>query len=244
MNTHDLNTPAMRQGANTNGPGLESRDIVIREYLPNDLEDCAKLAEQAWPFRGVGLSRLDEHNWQIGYVRSSLLWSNWAEVACDQFGIVGVLFGRIDTDWSRTKSFWMIINELPVLARTLVEMPRNPTTAVALSWSFLVTEAKLALKRPRTDAEIEFLIVDVKHRGRGAAKTLLERFFRAASSSGAKVVTVYTDETGNRKFYEQMGFERVATFHDNLVSYYYKGNLSGGVYLLRLDHSIKASQNP
>jgi ribosomal protein S18 acetylase RimI-like enzyme len=213
--------------------------------LPNDLDDCAELAEQAWPFLGGSLSHLDEHNWQMAYLRSSRLWSNWAEVACDQFGVVGVLFGRIDTDWNRTKSFWMIINELLVLVGPLNEMPRNPTIAVALTWNFLMTEIKLALRRPRTDAEIEFLAVDIKHRGRGIAKTLVERFFRTASQSGAKVVTVYTDdEKSNWRFYEHMGFERVATFHDNLVSYYDKGDLNGIVYLLRLDRSSNTSQNP
>ena len=240
-----MNILAMWQGANTTGNAPEPHDIVFREYLPNDLVACAKLAEQAWPYRRGGLSQQDEHNWQIGYVKSARLWSNWAEVACDQYGVAGVLFGRVDTEWTRTKSFWMVLKELSRLVGSLNEMPRNPTTAAVLTWKFLMTETKLALRRPKTDADIAFLTVDLKHRGRGIGKALVERFFRAASRSGARIVTVYTDDkTSNWRFYEQMGFERVATFHDNLASYYDNGHLNGVVYLFRLDRGNKSSQNP
>jgi ribosomal protein S18 acetylase RimI-like enzyme len=235
----------MWRGANTTGLEFKLHDIVFREYLPNDLDACAKLAEQSWPYRRGRLSQPYEHNWMIGFVQSARLWSHWAEVACDPYGVVGVLFGRVDTEWNRTKSFWMILKELPLLVGSLNKMPRNPTTAVVLTWKFLMTETKLALRRPRTDAEIAFLTVDLKHRGRGIGKALVERFFGAASRSSARVVTVYTDDkTSNWRFYEQMGFERVATFHDNLASYYDNTHANGVVYLFRLDRGNKASQKP
>jgi len=57
---------------------------------------------------------------------------------------------------------------------------------------------------------------------------------------GSSVITVYTDDkTSNWQFYERYGFKKVATFYDNVSSYYADVDSNGIVYALDLRESKK-----
>jgi GNAT superfamily N-acetyltransferase len=78
-------------------------------------------------------------------------------------------------------------------------------------------------------------IVDSKHRGRGIGGELIERFLKAARDSGARLVTVYTDDRmSNWQFYERKGFKRIGTFYDNITSHYSGAHARGIIYALDL----------
>jgi ribosomal protein S18 acetylase RimI-like enzyme len=100
-------------------------------------------------------------------------------------------------------------------------------------WHFFVTEFKVLVNMPRSDAEVNLIIVDSKHQGKGLGKKLMDRFMKAARDSGCRLVTLYTDDqASNWRFYEAIGFRKVATFHDGLTSYFVERDAKGIVYVL------------
>jgi ribosomal protein S18 acetylase RimI-like enzyme len=98
-----------------------------------------------------------------------------------------------------------------------------------------LTELKLKVNMPRSDAEIRLFIVDSKHRGKGIGGMLIDRFLHTARDAGSTLATVYTDDkTSNWQFYEKYGFRRVGTFHDNVTSYFCNVDSTGMIYVLDL----------
>lgn len=102
-------------------------------------------------------------------------------------------------------------------------------------WSIAVTEVKIRLKKPPSDASIEMFIVGSKHRGKGIGSALIDRFLEAAIQAGSRLVTVYTDDRqSDWQFYERRGFKRVASFYDNVTSHYSGSQAHGLIYALEL----------
>ena len=211
----------------------DQQGISFRRYVLEDLRACARLAEEAWP-AGSELVSESHEPWGLeGYVESSQLWSNWTEVAYDSEGIVGFLFGRIDKLLGGTSAFDSASRELSMMTRFFFGERRMTSGLLGLFWNLFLTEMKLLVNMPRSDAEIELFIVDSRHRGKGIGRMLIDRFLQAARDTGTSLVTVYTDDkTSNWQFYEKYGFRKVATFHDNLTSYFAGVDSNGIVYVL------------
>ena len=66
-------------------------DITFRQYVDDDLDRCAALATEAWPFLSIVTE--DIHSLMEGFVKFSLLWSDYTEVCCTNDQVVGFLFG-------------------------------------------------------------------------------------------------------------------------------------------------------
>jgi GNAT superfamily N-acetyltransferase len=209
--------------------------ISFRRYSPEDLQACTKLAEDAWP-PGPDLAAKNAGTWGMeGYIESSLMDANWTEVAYDSQGVVGFLFGRIDKYRGEVAVPGSFFGELPTLAKYIVGKYRKTPGILALFWTLLLTELKLKVNMPRSDAEIGLFIVDSKHRGKGIGGVLIDRFLRTAREVGSTLATVYTDDkTSNWQFYEKYGFKRVGTFHDNVTSYFCNVDSTGMIYVLDL----------
>ena len=175
-----------------------------------------------------------------GYVESSLMWSNWSEVACIDDSVVGFLFGRIDKtmrDKSHARSVYL---ETKMLSRWILRNPIELFRSFGLMWNVWITELKLAGHKPPSDAEIELLIVDSKHRGKGIGRSLVGRFLAAAREAGAGVVTVYTEDLqSDYQFYERYGFTKVATFHDDVTSYFANKDSTAIVFALDLKRATE-----
>jgi ribosomal protein S18 acetylase RimI-like enzyme len=106
---------------------------------------------------------------------------------------------------------------------------------ISMVWGIVLTELKLMVKMPRSDASIEMFIVNSKHRGRGIGTELVDRFLRAAKEARSTLVTVYSDDRmSNWQFYERYGFEKIGTFHDNITSFYSGGDARGIILALDL----------
>lgn len=208
------------------------RDMVsYREFDKTDLQSCAMLAKRAWPYKREGFSQADENAAMTAYVESARVQSNWGEVAVTSGEIAGVLFARIDRDWNRLTSFRMVGAQSLMILRAVVSESPRAMLSLRLIYSLLMTEIKLAFLRPRTDAEIELLIVDSESRGKGIGRVLVERFFKAARDMGCRTVTVYTEnKSSNWGFYERMGFRKVESFYDNIASYYDNIHSTGMIY--------------
>ena len=223
---------------NIEAPSNIHREVTFRGYLPSDLAACARLAKEAFPY-GRGSERADSSKWAMeGYVESSLLYSTWSEVACIGDEVVGFLFGRIEKTWKGRNRLRPLFTELAMTAKFLLRDPLMLLRSLGLMWNVWITEAKLAEHRPKSDAEIELLIVDSQHRGRGIGKQLVDRFLGAAVNAGARVATLYTEDLqSSYQFYERYGFRRVATFYDDMTSYFANEPSMAIIYALDLKRS-------
>jgi len=211
------------------------QSISFRRYTPEDLMACTRLAEEAWP-PGPGLANKNAGTWGMeGYIESSLMNANWTEIAYDSQGVVGFLFGRINKYRGEVAVPGSLFGELPTLAKHVVGKYRKTPGILVLFWTLLLTELKLKVSMPRSDAEILLFIVDSKHRGKGIGGMLIDRFLHTARDVDSTLATVYTDDkTSNWQFYEKHGFMRVGTFHDNVTSYFCNVDSTGMIYVLDL----------
>jgi len=218
-----MTNPADRQG------------ISFRRYAPDDLQACTRLAEEAWP-PGPDLVAKGVASWGMeGYIESSLMNANWTEVAYDSQGVVGFLFGRIDKYSGDVAVPGSLFGELPMLAKYIVGKYRKSPRIWVLFWTLLLTELKLMLNMPRSDAQIELFIVGFEHRGKGIGGMMIDRFLHTARDVGSILATVYTDDrTSNWQFYEKYGFRRVGTFHDDVTSFFCNVDSTGMIYVLDL----------
>jgi len=170
-----------------------------------------------------------------GYIESSLMNANWTEIAYDSQGVVGFLFGRIDKYRGEAAVPGSLFGELPMLAKYIVGKYRKTPGILELFWTLLLTELKLKINMPRSDAEIGLFIVDSKHRGKGIGGMLIDRFLHTARDVGSTLTTVCTDDkTSNWQFYEKYGFRRVGTFHDDVTSFFCNVDSTGMIYVLDL----------
>jgi GNAT superfamily N-acetyltransferase len=213
----------------------DRQDISFRRYAPEDLQACTRLAEEAWP-PGPDLATNDAVSWGMeGYIESSLMNANWTEIAYDSQGVVGFLFGRIDKYRGEVAAQGSLFGELPMLAKHIVGRYRKTPGILIFFCTLLLTELKLKVNMPRSDAEIRLFIVDSKHRGKGIGSLLIDRFLHNARDVGSTLATVYTDDKmSNWQFYEKYGFRRVGTFHDNVTSYFCNVDSTGMIYVLDL----------
>lgn len=214
---------------------MENHSVVFRDYSSKDLAPCVGLALEAWPFppgMGVGAKTEDMiSNW-IGSTVSS---STYAEVAEDEHGIVGMLFGEIrgGTRLGKQREQGAYGIGLSTMLRGLLGEYGNIRLAFGIIMSFFITELKLMVNRTRSDAEITMLIVGESHRGKGLGKELVDRFIEAAKKQGARSVSLYTDDqTSNWRFYEAYGFKQVAKFYDNGSSRYSGKHANALIYRL------------
>ena len=215
--------------------GTVGSGVSFRIFDPGDLSTCGRLAEDAWPAGPSIASKDFEQSGMKGYVEYSRNRSNWTDVAFTSDGIIGFLFGRIDGHLGEPAPREPSLGELPSAIRSFLVRGHITPSLLMFLWNLTMTEVKLKLKMPKSDASIEMLIVDSKHRGKGVGKALLERFLMAAEESGASLVTVYSDNwVSNWRFYERRGFTKVETFHDNITSHYSGSNAQGIIFALNL----------
>lgn len=213
-------------------PGPE---VSFRRYAPGDVPTCARLAKEAWPAHEDVARGHSEQTGMEGYMEYSLGVSNYTDIATMQDGMAGFLFGRIDGYPGKPVQRRPMLGELPSTVRSSLGHGSTMKSVLGFLWSLVLTDLKLVLRTPRSDAAIEMFIVDSKHRGRGIGGELIERFLKAARDSGARLVTVYTDDRmSNWQFYERRGFRRVGTFYDNITSHYSGAHARGIIYALNL----------
>ena len=169
----------------------------------------------------------------------SLRASNYADIAYSPAGMAGFLFGRIDGHGEEKRVSGPDTEETESKTRTSMRDWLFAISHLKFLWCILLTDLKLMLYMPRSDATIEMFIVASEHRGKGVGSALLERYLDAAKGSGAKLVTVYTDDRmSDWRFYERKGFTKVRTFKDNITSHYSGSYARGIIYKLELGQDL------
>jgi len=210
-------------------------EVSFRRYAPGDIPACARLAREAWPADEDITSGHSEQTGMEGYMEYSLGASNYADIATTPDGMAGFLFGRIDGYPGRQVQRRSMLGELPSIIGSSLEHGPTAKSMLGFLWSLVLTDLKLMIKMPKSDAAIEMFIVHSRHRGIGIGTELMDRFLKAAADTGARLVTLYTDDRmSNWQFYERRGFRRVGTFYDNITSHYSGAHARGIIYALDL----------
>ncbi|MBU0684865.1 MAG: GNAT family N-acetyltransferase [Thermoplasmatota archaeon] len=204
---------------------------LFRQFRADDMDACSRLAWDAWVAGSDKSDEFADPRVMEGYVRTFVVRSNWTEVAHDSHGVTGLLFGRIGSLKGKAGSR-SLSSKLGMIPQFLFGTHGQHVSPVLL-WHFFMTEFKVLVNVPRSDAEVNLIIVDPKYQGKGLGKKLIERFVGAARDARCRLVTLYTDDqASNWRFYEVIGFRKVATFHDGLTSYFVERDAKGIVYVL------------
>ena len=215
----------------------ERPEVAFRTCRPEDLPRFAHMAMMTWPSSTTALSRDLELSGMEGYMLHSLRQANWTDVACDEDGMaVGFLFGRIEGYEGAAIPGRSMLGEVPTVLRSYLSKGGNMMPGlVSLAFSLVLTDLKLKILMPQSDASVEMFIVDPAHRGKGIGSALMERFLEAAEKRGSNTVALYTDDAGSDwQFYERRGFSRVGTFRDNMTSLYLGEEAHGIIYVFDL----------
>ncbi len=195
------------------------------------MDACSRLAWDAWAADADMRDEFANPRVMEGYVRTFMVRSNWTEIAYDSSGVIGLLFGRV----GRVKSSenpGPLASELGMIPQLIFGVDGQRISPVVI-WHFFSTEFKVLVNVPRSDAEVNLIIVESRYQGKGLGKKLMERFIGAARDAGCKSLTLYTDDAAsNWRFYEILGFKKVATFHDGLTSFFVERKANGLVYVL------------
>lgn len=245
QNSIQINVPASRftcavsiQEQKKDSSAIQS-EVSFRRYEQGDISVLARLARDAWPADASLGSAEQELSVMESYIEYSLSVANWTDIACTPEGIVGFLFGGIDNYPDKALRRKSALGELPAAIRWFLRRGQRTPWHISFVWGIILTELKLRLKTPRSDASIEMFIVDSRHRGRGIGGMLIDRFLNAAREAGSSLVTVYSDDKmSNWQYYERRGFKRVGTFYDNITSQYSGSDAHGIIFALSLEEEV------
>ena len=208
-------------------------NLHFREYKPDDFQRCVELTADAWHDE---ITISDWRRLREAYTQLALAKSNWKEMAYLSDEVVGLLFGKIGNQhhglFSGTKTY---IRRLVIIIRALIDQHGQIARPYIVPLVHILTEVKLLINRPKSDAEIVYLLVDSKHRGKGLGSRLVERFINAAISEGASRICVYSDnQASDWKFYGKFGFMQTSIFYDNWSSHFNGKPSKGVIYALSL----------
>ncbi len=204
--------------------------LRMRELREDDIAACSRLAWEAWVDPDEPMDE-NQPSPMEGYVRSFLMRSNWNFVVEESGKIVALFFGRIGRGAGKKGAF---SNEISMIPHFLFGAGDKHIPPIVI-YHFFMTEFKVFVNVPRSDAEVNLITVSRKLQRKGLGRQLMDRFVSAAKAAGCRLLTLYTDnQMSNWRFYEIYGFRKVATFHDNLTSYFSETSADGIVYALDL----------
>ena len=205
--------------------------ITFRQYENGDLERCCEIAVRAWP-EIFSMARRGEAKFAMeAYMDFYRASSSWREVACESGAVVGLLFGRVESDLSLLGRLRAFIGEQLVYLRFLAGLYGNMSHRLLLVRKAMADDRSKAANSPEADGEVVFFVVDRDRWGRGIGRELMDRFVRHARERGAGRIIVYTNDPGcSWGFYDRYGFRLRSTFRDNFTSYVRKEEVKAFIF--------------
>ena len=179
-------------------------DITYRPYVDDDLDRCAVLAADAWPIAAVIAE--DTHSLMKGFVKLSLLWSDYTELCCINNKVVGFLFGLTQ---KKLPSFRQSLEMNKMSWQFFTGKYGKPRHRLRFLMSFTQTLVKVEFYCRTFDSEIELFVVDKECRGQGIGQCLIEHYLDQLR--GLDVPGVHLHTTSHNKaacrLYEKVGFQ-------------------------------------
>jgi len=222
--------------------------FTYRPYKTEDLDRCARIADQAWPLDQSIVSASDKPLIMKAYVELSYHMSDYSEVCCNDNGAVGFIFCttvRRRASISQRKALHKLLKAF--LAGHYGRINRPFTFLL----SFIMNLLKVEFLCRKFTSEVILFAVDNDVRGHGIGRKLMDRYIRYAQRKKQKTVCLYTDIESNWRFYEDYGFVRYRSFKDNeltfekkhkIMSFIYYYNLPGIRRLTAFKHQQKQAQ--
>ena len=205
---------------------LES--LSFREYRRDDLQKCVQITANAWPELTRGMPLLSVE-WYQGS-------ATWKEVVCVSEELVGVLFGRADSDLPVLDRLRITLTHVTMYLKLLFGLYGRVPHRLTVIRHAMSDDRRIAANTPDVGGEITFLVVDASYRGKGIGKAMMSRFIDHAKKNGAKRVSVYTIDPGsNLGFYEKYGFRVHSSFRDGFMSFVRKEEVKGRIYVLDIE---------
>ncbi|MCG2821465.1 MAG: GNAT family N-acetyltransferase [Candidatus Atribacteria bacterium] len=207
-------------------------ELRFREFDAKDISKCSELVVDAWPIVNALGTKEDVNKFISIFIELTLLSSTWREVVCVSDNIIGLLFGRINSDYrNKFKAFFSILS---IGMKIILWKYKGVSKRLTLLRKIISTEIKVMLNSPKSDGEVTFFIVDSKYRGKGIGRMSMDRFIDTAKKKNAKMISVYTEQESNWRFYENYGFRKYRTFYDDMTSFFRKEDINGFIYTINL----------
>jgi len=213
----------------------------FRKFSMKDISRCSELAAEEWAIVSASLSKEDAIKSTKVLINTSRKFCTWLEVVCISDNVIGFLFGRINSDYNMKNKIMAFFSMFALPIKVIIGrfgiagIYKRPSKRFTFFKKLILNDIKVMRNHPKkTDGEINLFFVDSKYRGKGIGRMLMDRFIDNAKNKNAKVITAYTVQIGNWKFYETYGFKRYSTFDDDLTSYIKNENVKGFVYAIDL----------
>jgi ribosomal protein S18 acetylase RimI-like enzyme len=210
--------------------------VSFRPFRPDDLSACAKFAADAWPVVSALVPEQDSVKLMHGYIELACLPSTWLEVACISDQVVGLLFGRVDSDCTPVTKLRMLSSSLRLGYKAILGQYGRIKNPLILLRKGIATGDRVKKHMPEADAIVELFVVDSEHRGKGIGRALMNRFVTAAKRKGARAIALHTDQLSSWWFYEKYGFKRWSAFTEVISSHLKGEDVEGYAYVMELEH--------
>jgi len=214
------------------GHSLET--LSFREYRQADSQRWVEIMASAWPklTRSIHLASVE---WYVGS-------ATWKETACVSDTVVGILFGKIDSDLTSLGRLRIFLTHATVYLKLLFGFYGRLPHSLTCIKNGISSERKIASSLPDVDGEITFFAVDVAYRRKGIGKALVGRFIDHAKKKGARRIFVYTTDPGSDwAFYERYGFRKYSSFRDSFMSFAWKEEVTAIIYILDIERQSQSS---
>lgn len=207
-------------------------NLSFRPFQKDDIPECAQFAADAWPVASAMVPEQDVVKLMHAYVELCRLPSNRLEAACISGQIAGILFGRFNAEYTMAHELRALFSYLSLGMRAIAGKYGKLSKPLIVLRKSIATSAQVRKHMPKSDAVVEWFVVDAKHRGKGIGRALMDRFVNAAQGKGAQTIALHTDQLSTWQFYERYGFTRLSTFTEIFSSYLKSKDVKGFVYTL------------
>jgi len=206
--------------------------VQFRKFNKKDTSRCSELTVDAWSFVSALVPKEDMVKFMHLYVELNRIYSTWMEVACISDNIVGLFFGRVDSDYKMIAQFKAFFSFCMICIRMVCGRCGRVSAPFTLLRKLISDESNIKRNTPKSDGEVVFIVVDSEYRGRGIGRALMDRFLASAKKGNASVITTQSDEESSWGFYEKYGFQKCSTFHNDLASYIRNGDVKSFIYTI------------
>ncbi len=143
------------------------------------------------------------------YLRLGLLRASYSQVAEEGGVPVGLILGRIKTDYRLIRNMRHLPALLGAGLKFLLFFPRGKLLFQQAVREHQAYDQLMHAAQGSFDGEVVLFIVSEEMRGRGVGKKLITDFLELCRRRGLNRIYLYSDTSCNYGFYDRMGFQRI-----------------------------------
>lgn len=209
--------------------------LGFRRYDRADLTACARIAAGAWPETANVSGAENTVRTMKLYVEFYYYSATWLEVACIDGEVVGLLFGRIDSERGWIGRLRSSLGHCKVYLKLITGRYWKVSDRLKLVKSALNDDRNIVKHSPDADGEVMLFVVDGDSQGRGIGRALMGGFLQRAREENSKRITVSTNDIGcNWGFYDKYGFKLQGSFRDSFTSFVRKEEIKNLIFSIDL----------